>query len=253
MGIYNTFKALHQNDTPLLLANVWDAHTTQLAQKAGFTALGSSSHAIANALGYEDGEKISFEALLFVVKHIAAVATVPLSVDFEAGYADDPQQVAKYAKQLTELGVAGINLEDGVVKAGKRILGHTGVLVEKIRAIKASTDIFINARTDTYTTQHPDSLNESISRALIYKTAGADGIFVPLIEKEADIKIFVAKVDVPLNVFTTPGLPGYETLGKLGVKRISHGAKQYELLMKKSEAIFKDFLQTKDYTLVLGA
>ncbi len=252
MSIYNTFKALHQNQTPLLLANVWDANTAQLAQKAGFTALGSSSHAIANTLGYKDGEVISFEALLFVVKHIAAVATVPLSVDFEAGYSDDPQQVAQYVKQLTELGIAGINLEDGVVKDGKRVLEEANVLAEKIKAIKAATNIFINARADTYTTKHPDSLNESISRALIYKAAGADGIFVPLIEKEEDIKLFVAKVDIPLNVFTTPGLPDYETLAKLGVKRISHGAKQYELLMKKSETIFKDFLQTKDYKLVLG-
>ncbi len=252
MNLYNTFKALHQSNTPLLLGNVWDAHTAQLAQKAGFTALGSSSHAIANTLGYEDGEKISFEELLFVVKRIAAVTTVPLSVDFEAGYSDDPQQVAKHVKQLTELGVAGINLEDGVVKDGKRMLGDANVLAEKIKAIKVTTEIFINARIDTYTTKHADSLNESISRALIYKTAGADGIFVPVIETEADIKSFVAKVDLPLNVFTTPALPDYEMLGKLGVKRISHGAKQYLLLMKKSEGIYKDFLQTKDYKLVLG-
>ncbi|MGS2764426.1 isocitrate lyase/PEP mutase family protein [Sinomicrobium sp. M5D2P9] len=253
MSIASNFKALHQNDTPLLLANVWDAHTAKLAQEAGYTALGTSSHAIANSLGFKDGEEISFEALFFVVKHIVAVAKVPVSVDFEAGYADDPKQVAKYVKQLADIGVAGINLEDGVVKEGKRILGDATVLAAKIKAVKATTAIFINARIDTYTTKHPDSFNESVSRALIYKTAGADGIFLPLIEKETDIKSFITKVDLPLNVFTTPKLPDYETLGKLGVKRISHGAKQYELLMKKSEEIFKNFQQTKDYTLVLGS
>lgn len=252
MKIFNTFKTLHQNETPLLLANVWDAHTARLAQEAGYTALGSSSHAIANSLGIEDGEEISFESLFFVVKHIMNVAKVPLSVDFEAGYSGDPQQVAHYVKQLTAIGVAGINLEDSIVKDGKRILEDPALLSAKIKAIKAATTIFINARTDTYTTQHPDSLNESIVRAQAYKAAGADGIFVPLIEKEADIQLFVAQVDLPLNVFTTSALPDYETLGKLGVKRISHGAKQYELLMKKSEEIFKNFRQTKDYKLVLG-
>jgi len=252
MDALNTFKALHNNENPLLLANIWDAHSAKLAQQAGYKALGSSSHAIANALGYEDGENISFEQLYFVVKHIMNVAKIPVSVDFEAGYSDDPEQVAQYVKQLTDIGVVGINLEDGIVEDGKRILGNADSIVEKIKAIKSVTNIFINARIDTYTTKHPDSLNESISRANLYKTAGADGVFVPLIELDSDIKSFTSRVDLPLNVFTTPNLPSYESLGKLGVKRVSHGAKQYELLMKKSEQIFNEFIKTKDYKHVLG-
>lgn len=252
MSNYENFKSLHEQETPLLLGNVWDAKTAQLAEKAGFKALGTSSHAIAHALGYADGEEISFDELLFVVKRILAVAKVPVSVDFEAGYSSDPQEVANHVKQLVQLGAVGINLEDGIVKDGKRILGDADLSAEKMKAIKAATKIFINARVDTYTTKHPDALNESISRALKYKTAGADGVFVPLIEKEEDVKAFVAKVDLPLNVFTSATLPDYATLGKLGVKRISHGAKQYDLLMKKSEEIFKNFNDTKDYSLVLG-
>jgi len=252
MDTFNIFKALHQNEEPLLLANVWDAHSAKLAQQAGYKALGSSSHAIANSLGFEDGENISFEQLYFVVKHIKNVVQIPLSVDFEAGYSDNPEEVAQYVKQLADIGIAGINLEDGIVKDGKRILGNPESLVEKIRAIKATSTIFINARIDAYTTKHPDSLNESIARANLYKTAGADGVFVPLIQKDTDILNFITRVDLPLNVFATPQLPNYESLQKLGVKRISHGAKQYELLMKKSEEIFKDFIQSKDYKVVLG-
>jgi PEP phosphonomutase and related enzymes len=113
-------------------------------------------------------------------------------------------------------------------------------------------DIFINARVDTFTTKHPNALEESIRRAQLYQAAGADGIFVPLIEQEADIKAFVEKVSLPLNVFTTPALPDYARLAALGVKRISHGAKQYEQLMKKSEEIFVNYFKTKDYAIVLG-
>ncbi|HZH70189.1 MAG TPA: isocitrate lyase/phosphoenolpyruvate mutase family protein, partial [Flavobacteriaceae bacterium] len=221
MNSISKFKTLHYGDTPLLLANVWDAHSSKIAQKSGYSALGTSSHAIANALGYKDGEEISFETLLFVVKHIMAVAEVPVSVDFEAGYANEPKQVTDYVKQLTGIGVAGINIEDGYVKDDKRILDDVNVLAAKIESIKACSNIFINARIDTFTTKHPDALNESISRALVYKTAGADGIFIPLIEKESDIESFISKVDLPLNVFMTPKLPTYEKLGKLGVKRIS--------------------------------
>ncbi len=251
-GNIQQFKALHHQSQPLLLGNVWDAHTAKLAEKAGFKALGSSSHAIALSMGYADGENISVDELLFMIKRIIEVSDIPVSVDFEAGYSDDPKEVAGYVKKLTDMGVVGINLEDGKVVNGKRILGDFEILTEKIKAIKSETDIFINARADTYTTKHENALEESIKRANAYKEAGADGIFVPLIETEEDLKAFVAKVSIPLNVFTTPNLPGYEKLAEIGVKRISHGAKQYDHLVKISEKIFTDFQETKDYKIVLG-
>ncbi len=250
---YEEFQSLHQQPQPLLLGNVWDAHTAKLAEKAGFKALGSSSHAIANAMGYEDGEEISFDELFFVVKRIKKAVKVPLSVDFEAGYSDDPEQVADHVRQLADIGIAGINLEDGIVRDGKRILGSADDLAAKIKTIKARCEIFINARTDTYTTKHQNALEETTTRANLYTEAGADGIFVPLIETESDIKSVTGKVKIPLNVFTTPNLPDFKKLSELGVKRISHGAKQYELLMSKSEEIFKEFMQTKDYNVVLAS
>ncbi len=246
------FKQLHKESTPLLLGNVWDAHSAKIAEKTGYKALGSSSHAIAFSLGYEDGEKIPFEELFFVVKRIIESVKIPVSVDFEAGYSSDPKQVAKYVKKLVDIGVVGINLEDGIVKNGKRELGSSKLLSDKIEAIKSNTDVFINARTDTFTTKHPQALEEAIARSKEYGDAGADGFFVPLIEKEEDITEFVNNIKLPLNVFTTPNLPDYEKLGKLGVKRISHGAKQYDQLMRKSEEIFTDFLESKNYKVVLG-
>lgn len=247
------FIALHNNTSPLLLGNVWDAHTTKLAQDAGYKAIGSSSHAIAIALGYADGENISVEELLCAIKRIVAVAEVPVSVDFEAGYSTAPNQVADNVKLLTDLGVVGINLEDGIVKDGKRVLEDASKLVDKIKAIKQVTNVFINARVDTYTTKHPQALEESITRALQYQEAGADGVFVPLIETAADIKAFTDKVKLPLNVFTTPELPPYEELGALGVKRVSHGGKQYDQLMKISKDIFQKFIDTKEYSVILGS
>lgn len=249
---FQQFKTLHTQDTPLLLGNVWDAHSAKLAEKAGFKALGTSSHAIANSMGYEDGEEISFEELFFVIQRIVKAVKIPVSVDFEAGYADNPEQVAENVKKLTDIGVVGINLEDGIVKEGKRILDDADNLAAKIKAIKSKTEIFINARADTYTTEHPEALEESIRRALIYAEAGADGIFIPLMKSEAEIHVFTKKVELPLNVFVNAKLADYNQLGEWGVKRISHGAKQYELLIKKSEEIFKEFLESKNYKIVLG-
>ena len=81
------FNALHQQNQPLLLANVWDASSAQAAQQAGYQALGSSGSATPAAmLGYEDGEEMSFDELFYVVSRIKTVSELPLSVDLEAGY-----------------------------------------------------------------------------------------------------------------------------------------------------------------------
>lgn len=251
MGL-TKFKSLHHKDTPLVLGNVWCAKSAEIAEKAGYQALGTSSHAIAFSLGYEDGEKMPFEDLLFMVKHIVKAVKIPVSVDFEAGYSKDPQVVADHVKQLADLGVVGINLEDGIVVDGKRTLGPAEDLVKKIEAIKAQCDIFINARTDTYTTNHANALKEAIERGNLYKDAGADGIFVPLIETKNDLREFMKAVKLPLNVFTTPKLPEYDVLQDLGVARISHGAKLYDLMTEKTAKRLAKFLKTKDYEQVLG-
>lgn len=241
------FKSLHQQSSPFIVGNVWDAHSAQLAEKAGFKGLGTSSHAIANALGYADGQNISVEEILFMVERIVKAVEIPVSVDFEAGYSSDPEEVAAYVKQLVDVGVVGINLEDGVVVDGARRMEDPKVLAHKIKAIKAVTNVFINARADTYTTKHDDALGESIHRAQRYAEAGADGIFIPLIEKEEDIKALLAAVSLPLNVFATPQLPSYESLGALGVKRISYGAKWYDKLAEKTEIFFKTVHGTKKF------
>lgn len=250
---YEAFKQLHQSPVPLLLGNVWSAQSARIAEKAGYEALGSSSHAIANMLGYEDGEEISFEELFFIVRSLRNAVKIPLSVDFEAGYSEDPDEVARMVREMAEAGISGINLEDSTVTGGERQLGDASLLAEKIKAIKRGCAIFINARTDTYTTNHRhDALEESVRRGRTYASAGADGIFVPLIESESDIQEFIAQVKLPLNVFITPGLPGYDQLAAYGVKRISHGAKQYEYLMKRSEEIFTEYRNTKKYASILN-
>ena len=165
---YTKFSKLHHQNDLLLLGNVWDAQSAKIAASAGFKALGSSSHAIANSLGYADGEQMPVDELLFIVERIVKSVKIPVSVDFESGYSDDPDQVAKYVKQLVELGVAGINLEDGKVVKSTRTLGKATLLSDKIAAIKALTkNIFINARTDTYTTKHETALEETLKRAQI--------------------------------------------------------------------------------------
>jgi 2-methylisocitrate lyase-like PEP mutase family enzyme len=228
------FKQLHYQETPLLLGNVWDAHSAKIFTNLQFQALGTSSSAIANMLGYEDGERMSFEELLFVVERILRATSLPLSVDLEAGYSRDIGTVIAHIDHLYQLGVVGINLEDSLKSDVRTLVG-----AEQFQATLATIrqhlsqkgmNFFINARTDPFMIGIQNPLQETIRRAKLYAAAGADGIFVPFIVQEADIEAFTKEIKTPLNVLNMPNLPDFERLRQLGVKRISMGSSIYKVM-----------------------
>ena len=111
--LHARFDALHRGDTPLMIANAWDAASTALWQHAGAPAIGTSSAALAWACGYADGGPLDRDALLGKVREICRVAKVPVSIDLEDGYSADPAQVAALVRVVAQAGAVGINLEDG--------------------------------------------------------------------------------------------------------------------------------------------
>ncbi len=86
MNNYETFYQLHHNEQPFIPANAWNVKSAQIIEQNGFDAIATSSGAIADSLGYADGEKIPFTELLYIVKRITANVSIPVSVDFERGY-----------------------------------------------------------------------------------------------------------------------------------------------------------------------
>lgn len=109
------FTQMHQQKTPFLLANVWDAASVQAAEAAGYQALGTSSAAIAAMYGYEDDDGICFSELFSLLGYLKKKTRLPLSVDMEAGYSADPTQLIEHVAQLVHLGIVGINLEDKAI------------------------------------------------------------------------------------------------------------------------------------------
>lgn len=116
------FALLHQQDGPLLIANVWDVSSARTAQAAGYQAMGTSSAAIAAMYGYDDGDGITFAELHHLLVRLRACCPLPLTVDMEYGYGESPEQIIDNLLTLAELGVAGANLEDSRVQQGKRML-----------------------------------------------------------------------------------------------------------------------------------
>lgn len=216
------FAQLHQGPGALTLPNIWDAATALETQRAGAAALATTSAGMAWAQGYADGNRLPPDQLVRAVSDIIRVATVPVTVDMEDGYSDDPAVVAALAEWLWEAGVVGINLEDGA--------GPPDLLARKIRAIRdrlgKGAAFFVNARTDVYlrSLARAGAVAEVLRRAAVYAEAGASGLFVPLIVDPGEIHDVASATRLPLNVMAVPGLAGRALLEGLGVRRLSTGS-----------------------------
>jgi 2-methylisocitrate lyase-like PEP mutase family enzyme len=225
---FDQFARLHQEDEPLLIANIWNAQSARLFEKLKFKALATSSAAVASTLGYSDGEQMSFDEYLFVVKRIRAVTSLPLSVDLEGGYGATADEVVSNVRSLSKEGVVGINIEDSTMVNGTRKILDASVFADKLGQISAGLNLaniqcFINVRCDAILLGLPDARKEAIRRIQLYEKQGVNGMFLPYITHIDDIKATVQSTKLPLNVMCMPALPDFETLRGAGVKRISMG------------------------------
>ncbi|CCO49027.1 conserved hypothetical protein [Vibrio nigripulchritudo SOn1] len=230
---FQEFKNLHEQNSLLHIGNAWDANSAILFQSLGYQAIGTSSAAIAESLGYLDGEEMSFDELFSIVKQIKQSISLPLTVDLEFGYSNELAGVLQNIISLAEIGVAGINLEDSRVDNGVRKIVDAdkfGAVVRGIRdgLSKKGINVFLNIRTDAFLMGLDDPLTESVTRARVYEASGADGIFVPRITNDAHIEKIVGSVSIPVNVMGVPGLPVFSRLQELGVKRVSMGSFFYK-------------------------
>lgn len=246
----NLFHSLHQQARPLILPNAWDAASARIFEDLGAAAIATTSAGVAWSLGYPDGRMISAAAQAEVARNITRVIKVPLSVDFENGYSDDPIQVAEHIRPLLDAGVAGVNIEDGT--------DAPDLLAAKIEAIRRVTDsygsdLFINVRTDVYLAAlvpAAQRVAEVIARAKLYDAAGGSGLFVPAVVDEQDIERIAKGSVLPLNVMSVPGLPNAEQLAGLGVKRLSAGSGIPQVVWQQAAALAGEFLKRGDSVLL---
>jgi 2-methylisocitrate lyase-like PEP mutase family enzyme len=85
---------------------------------------------------------LPIELLLAAAHEITRVVLVPVTIDIEGGYSDDPPDVGDLAARLIDAGVVGINIEDG---AGTPELLATKIEAVRRCASRAGVDLFINA------------------------------------------------------------------------------------------------------------
>jgi 2-methylisocitrate lyase-like PEP mutase family enzyme len=220
-----TFRRLHAPGRMLALPNAWDAGSARVVEACGAEAIATTSSGVAWACGYPDGDAIPSAVLIDAVARIVRVVTVPVSVDAEGGYADDPRRVGETIRALVDAGAVGVNLEDGSAHPPDLLCAK--IAAARTAAVEAGADLFINARTDVFLrglVPPERRLAETLARAARYRDAGCDGIFVPAVADPDDIAELVAGTDLPVNVMMTPQVPALAVLARLGVRRVSAGA-----------------------------
>ncbi len=227
MSRQRDFAALHRRGEPFLLPNAWDVASAVVLAAAGFPAVATTSLGVTAAAGLVDGDGTGRAATVGLARLITPRLQVPVTVDIEGGYSDDPAEVAELAAELAEVGVAGLNLEDATATRGLRTAPDQAVIIEAVLA--AAPDLFVNARTDTYWLQigPPEGrLADTIGRLRAYSEAGAHGVFVPGLSEPHEVDVVTTEVQLPLNLLWRPGMDLAE-LGRHGVARVSTGSGPY--------------------------
>jgi 2-methylisocitrate lyase-like PEP mutase family enzyme len=223
------FANLHIKGLPLILYNAWDAGSAKAIVAGGAKAIATSSYAVAQAQGYNDGEDIPVDLALTIAARIVASVDVPVTVDIEGGYTDNDKVLFETIQHLLDQGVVGINFEDRIVKGdGLYDIDRQAQRIASIReaADKKNIDLFINARTDVFFGQggEPQNLvSAAIDRVKAYAAAGASGFFIPGLVDDSLIFRVCAEAPLPVNVMMMVGMSPQSQLAKLGVARISYG------------------------------
>jgi len=259
------FLKFHHDKEILVLLNSWDIGSSKLVEACGYKAIATTSMGIAASLGYPDCQVIQLSEMIESITGIVNGVQVPVTVDIEAGYGKNLNEIIDSVKKIIETGIVGINIEDSIDL--DPVLIDELEFCERISAIRALSDsmgfhLVINARTDSFYTSRGSSrekLSESIKRGNKYREAGADCIFVqPAWEKEM-IATLVKEINAPVNILANPGIgagllpPSVRELQDLGVARLSLGSSVMKATLALIKKIADELSANGTYNILLDA
>lgn len=218
------FRNLHRPGTPLILPNAWDLASARWLHASGHPVVGTTSLGVAFTAGLRDGAGEVAGETMDLVRRIAG-ADIAVTADIEAGFSNDPDEVARYVAELAAQGAVGINIEDS--DSDGRLVDPE-LAAAKIAAIAAAApDVYLNARTDAFwiggDADPASRRSDAVARAGRYLAAGATGVFVPGVLAPATVSSLADAIAAPLNVLVQPDISVAE-LARRGVARVSTGS-----------------------------
>ncbi len=219
------FHELHASDGIFVMPNPWDVGSARLLASAGFEALATTSAGFAWALGKHD-QNVTRDELVAHVAALAGATDLPLNVDSERCYPDDPGGIAETVVLLADAGAAGFSIEDydpaadgidDVDLAATRV----ALAAEASRALPEP--LVLTGRAENHI-RGVDDLDDTIARLIAYRDAGADAVYAPGLSELDQIAAVVEAVGVPVNVLALPNGPTIAELASVGVRRVSVGS-----------------------------
>jgi len=245
------FRHMHHGEQILLLPNAWDAASARIFEETGFQAVATTSAGVSYTAGYPDGEAITRDDMVTIVRWIAQAVNVPVTADIEAGFAADARGVGETVRMVIEAGAVGVNLEDSL-RGAERQLYDLPVAADRIRAAReaanaAGVPIVINARTDGYLLgigEKSARFDLAATRLKAFVAAGADCVYpIGYLDRDT-IGALVKAVEAPMNIIGIPGIPSVAELQSLGVARVSTASGQARIALtatrKMAEQLARD-------------
>ena len=233
--LYERFRDLHAQEGGFIMPNAWDGTSALLLKHAGFQALGTSSAALASALGRLDGRHaVTREEHVANAQIIGTMSGLPVNGDFEDGYGTTANDVAVTVEVAIAAGLAGIGIEDTSGDPSHPIREFDDAVARVREAARAAKGrIVLTGRTDNFIQGRPD-LSDTIKRLVAFAEVGADVLYAPQPpDMDAVRAIVKAVAPKPINIVvgTKSGALQWSELQKAGVKRVSMGAALYRRVM----------------------
>jgi 2-methylisocitrate lyase-like PEP mutase family enzyme len=215
------FAELHAVGT-FLMPNPWDVGSARLLESLGFPALATTSSGFAASIGRADQQVTLDELLAHVVTLVDAIG-VPLNVDAERLYADEPEGVAETARLIAGTGAAGFSIEDyDPVRARLDPFDEAVARVAAAAGVARAHGLVLTARAENHL-YGVDDLDDTIARLRAYRDAGAQAVYAPGLSRIDEIARVVRDLGVPVNVLALRRGPAVRELAAVGVRRVSTG------------------------------
>lgn len=244
---FERFRDLHRRPGAFVMPNAWDGASAAILKRAGFEALGSSSLAIAFALGRQDcAHAVGLDEAVGNASLLGRLSGLPVNGDLEDGFGPDPEDCARTVEAAIAGGLAGLGIEDTTADPARPIHGFDDAVRRVRRAAEAARGrILLTGRTDNFLHGRPD-LDDTIRRLVAFAEAGADVLYAPgLPDLDAVRAVARAVSPKPVNIVVGAATEGATAaaLGEAGVKRISLGGALYRRAMTELDAVAAEMRQ----------
>ncbi|MCY7300870.1 MAG: isocitrate lyase/phosphoenolpyruvate mutase family protein [Ilumatobacteraceae bacterium] len=219
------FRRLHASGC-FVMPNPWDVGSARALEQMGFKALATTSSGFAWTVGRADN-RITLDQALDHLRAVADGVDVPVTADFEGGFAVEPQQVHTNVVRATTTGIAGLSIEDSTGDEAQPLY-EFDLALERVHAARQAIDesgtgIVLTARSEGFVCGRPD-IDETVRRLSAYAAAGADCLYAPRISTIEQIATIVGAVSPkPVNLLINMPFITVADAAALGVRRISVG------------------------------